>query len=54
MVMNESLLWQTRAFGCHCAGTSDDMIEKVAAQMVAEKVVRIDRAEETLKEMQKS
>jgi hypothetical protein len=26
------------------------MIEKVAAQMVAEKVVRIDRAQEILKE----
>ena len=32
------------------AGASGDMIEKVAAQMVAEKVVRIDRAEEILKE----
>jgi len=31
------------------AGASGDMIEKVAAQMVAEKVVRIDRAEEILK-----
>jgi hypothetical protein len=28
------------------------LIEKVAAQMVAEKVVRIDRAEEILKDMQ--
>ena len=28
-----------------------EMIEKVAAQMVAEKVVRIDRAEEILKGM---
>ena len=33
------------------AGVSGDMIEKVAAQMVAEKVVRIDRAEEILKGM---
>ncbi len=32
------------------AGATGDMIEKVAAQMVAEKVVRIDRAEEILKE----
>ena len=32
------------------AGASGDLIEKVAAQMVAEKVVRIDRAEEILKE----
>ncbi len=31
------------------AGASGDMIEKVAAQMVTEKVVRIDRAEEILK-----
>jgi len=31
------------------AGASGEMIEKVAAQMVAEKVVRIDRAEEILK-----
>jgi hydroxymethylglutaryl-CoA reductase len=31
------------------AGAAGDMIEKVAAQMVAEKVVRIDRAEEILK-----
>jgi hydroxymethylglutaryl-CoA reductase len=35
------------------AGASGDMIEKVASQMVAEKVVRIDRAEEILKELQK-
>jgi hydroxymethylglutaryl-CoA reductase len=33
------------------AGASGDMIEKVAAQMVAEKTVRIDRAEEVLKEL---
>ena len=33
------------------AGASGDMIEKVAAQMVTEKVVRIDRAEEILKSM---
>jgi len=33
------------------AGASGDMIEKVAAQMVAEKVVRIDRAEEILKSL---
>ena len=32
------------------AGASGDLIEKVAAQMVAEKVVRIDRAEELVKE----
>ena len=31
------------------AGASGDMIEKVAAQMVIEKIVRIDRAEEILK-----
>jgi hydroxymethylglutaryl-CoA reductase len=34
------------------AGASGDMIEKVAAQMVAEKTVRSDRAEEILREMQ--
>ena len=33
------------------AGAIGDHIEKVAAQMVAEKMVRIDRAEEILKEM---
>jgi hydroxymethylglutaryl-CoA reductase len=33
------------------AGAAGDQIEKVAAQMVAEKVVRIDRAEEILKEI---
>jgi hydroxymethylglutaryl-CoA reductase len=33
------------------AGATGDMIEKVAAQMVAEKTVRIDRAEEILKSM---
>ncbi len=33
------------------AGATGDQIEKVAAQMVAEKTVRIDRAEEILKEM---
>ena len=33
------------------AGASGDMMEKVAAQMVAEKIVRIDRAEEILKGM---
>ncbi len=32
------------------AGASGDLIEKVAAQMVAEKVVRIDRAEELVRE----
>jgi hydroxymethylglutaryl-CoA reductase len=32
------------------AGASGEWIEKVAAQMVAEKVVRIDRAEELVKE----
>ena len=31
------------------AGASGELIEKVAAQMVAEKVVRVDRAEEILK-----
>lgn len=31
------------------AGASGELIEKVAAQMVAEKIVRIDRAEELLK-----
>jgi hydroxymethylglutaryl-CoA reductase len=34
------------------AGATGDMIEKVAAQMVAEKTVRSDRAEEILKGMQ--
>ncbi len=33
------------------AGATGELIEKVAAQMVAEKVVRIDRAEEILKKM---
>lgn len=33
------------------AGASGEMIEKVAAQMVAEKTVRIDRAEEILKKL---
>ena len=33
------------------AGASGDLIEKVASQMVTEKVVRIDRAEEILKGM---
>jgi hydroxymethylglutaryl-CoA reductase len=32
------------------AGASGDLIEKVASQMVVEKVVRIDRAEELVKE----
>ena len=32
------------------AGASGEMVEQVAAQMVAEKVVRIDRAEEILRE----
>ena len=31
------------------AGAKGELIEKVAAQMVAEKTVRIDRAEEILK-----
>jgi hydroxymethylglutaryl-CoA reductase len=35
------------------AGAAGDMIEKLAAQLVAEKVVRIDRAEELLKDWQK-
>lgn len=34
------------------AGASGDLIEKVAAQMVAEKVVRIDKAEEVLKALE--
>ena len=34
------------------AGASGELIEKVAAQMVAEKVVRSDRAEEILKAME--
>ena len=34
------------------AGASGDMIEKVAAKMVTEKVVRIDRAEEILKSLE--
>ena len=34
------------------AGATGELIEKVAAQMVVEKVVRIDRAEEILKAMQ--
>jgi hydroxymethylglutaryl-CoA reductase len=33
------------------AGATGDQIEKVAAQMVAENVVRIDRAEEILKSL---
>jgi hydroxymethylglutaryl-CoA reductase len=33
------------------AGATGDLIEKVAAQMVAEKMVRIDRAEEILKQI---
>jgi hypothetical protein len=33
------------------AGATGDMIEKVAAQMVAEKVVRSDRAEEILRKL---
>ena len=35
------------------AGATGDLVEKVAAQMVVEKVIRIDRAEEILKDMQK-
>jgi len=34
------------------AGASGELIEKVAAQMVTEKIVRIDRAEEILKSLQ--
>src|SRR5215212_10171745 len=34
------------------AGASGDLIEKVAAQMVVEKVVRIDRAEDILKSLE--
>jgi hydroxymethylglutaryl-CoA reductase len=33
------------------AGATGELIERVAAQMVVEKVVRIDRAEEILKGM---
>jgi len=36
------------------AGATGDMIEKVAAQMVTEKTVRIDRAEEILKKLNPS
>jgi len=36
------------------AGATGAMIEKVAGQMVVEKVVRIDRAEEILKEIQEN
>jgi hydroxymethylglutaryl-CoA reductase len=36
------------------AGATGEQIEKVAAQMVAEKTVRIDRAEEILKTIQRS
>ena len=36
------------------AGAIGDQIEKLAAQLVAEKVVRVDRAEEILKEMELS
>jgi len=36
------------------AGAIGEQIEKVAAQMVAEKVVRIDRAEEILKNQNSS
>jgi hydroxymethylglutaryl-CoA reductase len=36
------------------AGAEGELIDKVAAQMVAEKTVRIDRAEEVLKEMKNS
>jgi len=35
------------------AGASGELIEKVASQMVAEKVVRIDRAEEILKSIER-
>jgi hydroxymethylglutaryl-CoA reductase len=35
------------------AGAEGELIDKVAAQMVSEKTVRIDRAEEILKEMSK-
>jgi hydroxymethylglutaryl-CoA reductase len=34
------------------AGASGEMIEKVAAKMVAEKSIRVDRAEEILKGLQ--
>jgi len=36
------------------AGATGDTIEKVAAQMVAEKTVRIDKAEEIMREMNRS
>jgi hydroxymethylglutaryl-CoA reductase len=32
------------------AGASGELIDKVAAQMVAERIVRIDRAEELVKQ----
>jgi hydroxymethylglutaryl-CoA reductase len=35
------------------AGATSDMIDKIAAQMVAEKAIRVSRAEEILKEMDK-
>jgi len=35
------------------AGATSDMIDKVAAQMVVEKAIRVSRAEEILKEMEK-
>jgi len=34
------------------AGASGNMIDKVAAQMVAEKAIRVSRAEEILKKME--
>jgi hydroxymethylglutaryl-CoA reductase len=34
------------------AGASGNMIDKIAAQMVAEKAIRVSRAEEILKEME--
>jgi hydroxymethylglutaryl-CoA reductase len=33
------------------AGAAGEQIERVAAQMVAEKTIRIDRAEEIMKEI---
>jgi hydroxymethylglutaryl-CoA reductase len=34
------------------AGASGELIEKIAAQMVAEKIIRVDRAEQILNDIQ--
>jgi hydroxymethylglutaryl-CoA reductase len=34
------------------AGASGELIEKIAAQMVAEKIIRVDRAEQILNGIQ--